>query len=255
MRAVLDLTLPIFRTNMPLNIRLRVINALFQLKKIPQKNAHNPNPICFGKHKIRLKDAEEVQFLIKEIWLEEVYKFPPGIQAEKIADVGANQGLAFLYFKHHFPFAAITAIEPDADNFELLVKNTALIKQEADSFINKAAWNCDEWLSSGTGTSTANKSFVSGNGGNIPAFDFAEWLLTNPQDVVKLDVEGAEAEVMDAVIQRNALTLAKCWFIEFHTERFGSAVFDRVKDAFSGVGYEYSGRGIIGCFYKIDSVE
>lgn len=42
-----------------------------------------------------------------------------------IIDCGANIGLASLWFANAFPQARIAAVEPDADNFEVLCRNVA----------------------------------------------------------------------------------------------------------------------------------
>jgi FkbM family methyltransferase len=46
-------------------------------------------------------------------------------QTPLIVDAGANIGLAALWFARAFPHATILCVEPDADNFALLERNTA----------------------------------------------------------------------------------------------------------------------------------
>jgi FkbM family methyltransferase len=48
-----------------------------------------------------------------------------------IVDAGANIGAATLYFVTTFPNALVVAIEPDVENFELLLKNTAGLNVQA----------------------------------------------------------------------------------------------------------------------------
>lgn len=58
----------------------------------------------------------------------------------------------------------------------------------------------------------------------VAAFDFVEWLKTTarPEDfvVVKMDVEGAEIELMTALIERGAVCLIDELFMECHFDRY-----------------------------------
>jgi FkbM family methyltransferase len=49
------------------------------------------------------------------------FSAPPRV----IVDVGGYTGLSAAYFAHRYPEATIIAVEPDAENFELLTLNTA----------------------------------------------------------------------------------------------------------------------------------
>lgn len=58
----------------------------------------------------------------------------------------------------------------------------------------------------------------------VAAFDFVEWLKTTvrPEDfvVVKMDVEGAEIELVTALIERGAVCLIDELFMECHFDRY-----------------------------------
>lgn len=64
--------------------------------------------------------------VFKQIFIENEYKFDVNREPEFIIDAGANIGLASIYFANQFPNARILAIEPEKENFEILVKNTEL---------------------------------------------------------------------------------------------------------------------------------
>jgi FkbM family methyltransferase len=59
-----------------------------------------------------------------QIFIKNEYKFDVNRNPEFIIDAGANIGLASVYFANQFPNARILAIEPEKENFEILVKNT-----------------------------------------------------------------------------------------------------------------------------------
>jgi FkbM family methyltransferase len=62
--------------------------------------------------------------VFNQIFIENEYKFEVNRQPEFIIDAGANIGLASIYFANQYPNARILAIEPEKENFEILVKNT-----------------------------------------------------------------------------------------------------------------------------------
>ena len=61
----------------------------------------------------------------EQIFLKKEYHFEVNKEPEFIIDAGANIGFASVYFANKFPKARILAIEPEKDNFEILVKNAA----------------------------------------------------------------------------------------------------------------------------------
>src|ERR1700760_4959690 len=58
-----------------------------------------------------------------QIFIRNEYKFDVNREPRFIGDAGANIGLASVYFATQFPNARILAIEPEKENFEVLVKN------------------------------------------------------------------------------------------------------------------------------------
>ena len=61
--------------------------------------------------------------VFREIFIEEHYAVDLGFTPQTIVDVGANIGLASLYFHRKYPKADIVALEPHPGNAELLKKN------------------------------------------------------------------------------------------------------------------------------------
>jgi len=84
----------------PIHIRLR------------NRDFHAPDPLSF-------------YWSYHEIMEERIYDFPDAGKARRIVDLGANTGLASLFFLERFPCAEITAVEADPSLFDLLEKNTS----------------------------------------------------------------------------------------------------------------------------------
>ncbi|MBK8563725.1 MAG: hypothetical protein IPN76_10385 [Saprospiraceae bacterium] len=56
--------------------------------------------------------------------LDEGYNFNLGFEPETVVDLGSNIGLSAVYFATRYPTAKIICVEPEQDNYDLLVKNT-----------------------------------------------------------------------------------------------------------------------------------
>ncbi len=85
--------------------------------------------------------------------IREEYKVFMSMESPKtILDAGANIGTASRFFSNQFPKAEIIAIEPDSENYEILIKNTEYNKNIQclkgglwSSDTNLSIVNDDEW--------------------------------------------------------------------------------------------------------------
>lgn len=140
-----------------------------------------------------------------------------------ILDLGANIGLASIFFHRFFKDAKIIAIEPDEDNFKYLQINTKKIEQinskkkaiwvrETSLYINNDFRDGREWSKS-----------VSDNpkGQLVETITFSEILSEFPDlniDILKIDIEGTERELfLDDKIDE-ILRKVKFFAIEIHDE-------------------------------------
>ena len=163
--------------------------------------------------KVHFKNADELLFGLREIYIEELYKIQFDTSTPYIIDCGANIGLSILYLKEHFPLAKITAFEPDDSNYELLTQNTQDLKDVLT--IKKAVWKENASISF-TGVGTLSSRITTEEGGNvvmIPSVRLKDY-LTQRIDLLKLDIEGAEYEVLKDCAGQ--LSEVRNLFIEYH---------------------------------------
>lgn len=122
-----------------------------------------------------------------------------------IIDAGAYIGSAALYFTQKFPKATILALEPEAANFELLVKNCKEFNKIIP--INAALWSSNttrELNDRFTGqwgytiSNTFNKiSFTRQIVNCLSMDDLISIYKIDTIDVLKMDIEGSEKEVFE----------------------------------------------------------
>lgn len=63
--------------------------------------------------------------LVREVFLDEEYRHPEIVRPDVVFDVGANVGIASLYFHCLYPHATIYAFEPDPILFEKLLSRVS----------------------------------------------------------------------------------------------------------------------------------
>jgi FkbM family methyltransferase len=153
----------------------------------------------------------------EEIFEKEIYKIAFQTPTPLIIDCGANIGISVLYFKALAPQAKIIAYEPDTANFELLQKNTQHLKNvqnvKAAVWINEHDLQFEDVGAQGSKISTGNTAH--GISLKIVKAVRLRTLLQNEAvDLLKIDIEGAEYEVIKDC--KDALSNVKNIFLEYH---------------------------------------
>lgn len=146
-----------------------------------------------------------------------------------LIDCGASNGSAILELENKYGvFDKIYAIEPNPENIrQINSDNSRLIKLEAA--ISKAYGNVHLYLSEGYDGSTLYPDKLSGrinkdNFIEVKAIDFSDWLAIHvSQDdyvVCKMDIEGAEFDVLEHLLKTKKMNLIDVLLVEWHPSRF-----------------------------------
>ena len=129
------------------------------------------------------------------------YHLPPAELGSPgtIWDLGANIGLTMAHFAQLFPCARVLGVELDEDNVGLARRNVAAWGDRCQ-VIHAAVWPSDgEVRYRGWPGGTSNYQVTgSGEGTLVRAVSIAELVREHggPVDYLKVDVEGAEREVL-----------------------------------------------------------
>jgi len=198
----------------------------FALLKIKVRFFNQPNKIIslnIAGFKLNAYDYETAQYLLEEVWLNEDYYFKTNKKEPVIFDCGANIGVSVLYFKALYPESTIIAFEPNPNLFALLKKNVQ-VNQLKDVYIHQVALNAKDeeisfFINENLGSFLSSK--FQHRGGNNEIKVKAEQLsgfMNNFAniDLLKMDIEGAEYEVIQELNEKKLLGTVHKYIVEYH---------------------------------------
>jgi FkbM family methyltransferase len=160
------------------------------------------------------EDYPTDKIVIREIWEEDVYEVKDtrfnlgGV----VIDIGANIGAFSLYAAYHG--ATVYAIEPEPHNLEALKKNIKLNNKE--DIINVCSYAISNYKGTavisdeGGGATIVDDGIFGAEVEVMPLNMFFDLYDIKEVDVLKIDVEGAETEI---ILGASKETIQKCKYI------------------------------------------
>jgi FkbM family methyltransferase len=172
-----------------------------------------------------------------------------------ILDLGANTGYASAFFASRFPAARILAVEPDPGNYKFCLRNVAPDGGRVN-VMQGAVWGKQARLAltrenscDGRDWSTRVVEAAPGTNAEVQGWDMKTLLdmaHQNDVDLVKIDIEGSEAEVFAANASQ-WLPRVRNICVELHDEKCRE-IFMR---ALNGYYYELGKYGEFTCCFNI----
>jgi len=169
---------------------------------------------------------------VKEIFFEQVYgDLVPHVRNPRtIIDLGANIGLATVYFATVFPEAAIFALEPEPSNFAILAQNVRRLSPRCRA-LQAAIWshpcplrvhNADERFHNIFQMQPCEDMPGAIQGLDMPSI--LEKSGFDSVDLLKVDVEGAEVQLFQGDL--SWMPRVRAFAVEFHGDSREVSRFD-----------------------------
>lgn len=186
---------------------------LTRLKALPRYQRVATN--LLGKP-LEIVDALSFRNMYREIFEDQIYRFQTDKQNPYIVDGGANIGLCVLYFKKIYPNSQIVAFEADDEIFSVLQQNIETSGYQDIKLICRALWSSETKLSFMSEGSYAGRIAQDTDPRNkiVETVRLRNY-LDREVDFLKLDIEGAETEVL--VDCANLLGNVENVFVEYHS--------------------------------------
>lgn len=193
---------------------------------------------CPHRWTLTLRPASNDSYTFKEIFIDKVYERITHhiTRVETIIDLGANIGMASIFLQGYWPNAKLICVEPAVDNIELLKKN---LQRSIDCGTCQVLLGA-VWGHSGTilisplekghvNQRSCSEEQEGRRGQLVEAFtvqDIIKLSGFNNVDVLKMDVEGAEAELFRGNV--DWLTSVELLAVEFHGTSRLDGGFDEI---------------------------
>jgi FkbM family methyltransferase len=150
---------------------------------------------------LQFADARSTVPQWDDIFVREHLAFTPQRPSPRILDCGANIGLATLWYKRRFTDARITAFEADPTLAAVLRRNLEVNHIRQVDVVEAAVWSSAGKVSfyaegADSGAVDAVSGETPGPRIEVPAVRLRDWVSGERIDLLKLDIEGAELEVL-----------------------------------------------------------
>lgn len=177
-------------------------------------SSNGPGIARFGGLEIRYLDPLVLAVELKDIFGLRVYDFQRSRNNPTVLDCGSHIGVSILYTKMCHPSARITGFEPDPELFAVLEENLTRNGVQGVELIN-AALHATEGMQSFAAGKDAGHLARPGDSADFEVSTVRLGaFLEEPIDYLKMNIEGAELEVLRDC--RDRLGLVSEMVIEYH---------------------------------------
>lgn len=175
----------------------------------------------FWGYKIHWLNYSTLVWLFLEIFMRNEYKFNPSKNDPKILDLGANIGMATIYFKWLYPNSKIISFEPDKKHFQVLKDNTLdndlsdveYYEKAVTNYTGKITFYTDDKASF---TMSTKKWRMSKIETVVDCISISEVIKKQAVDLLKMDIEWWELDVLKELDVSWNIKYIKEMIIEYH---------------------------------------
>ncbi len=202
-----------------------------------------------GRTTLVLPDGQQVQGLrpleayneYKDLFIQRLYAFHPRREDPLILDGGSYVGLSILWFKLAYPGARVVGFECDPEIFALLQENVRANKLRDVELVNAALAPKEGELpfhasGSDSGSLVPPAGTGTGPARTVRAVRLSPY-LTSEVDLLKLNIEGAEFEVLEEA--RACLRNVRELIIEVHSFAGHEQRLDEILKLLRASGFRY----------------
>ena len=177
-------------------------------------------------YQLSYPDEKTFKGLFDQIFIWQEYAFKTHSETPLIIDCGSNIGLSVIFFRREYPLSRIIAFEPDSEAFGFLKGNIEGNNLSNIEIHNSAVYDVAGMID--FYSDLDRKSFVGMSVTKrlteknlrldvtkVPSVLLSDY-FSEPVDLLKMDIEGAELKVIRELKYKNKLCLVKQMFIEYH---------------------------------------
>lgn len=214
----------------------RVLAALEQLVRTTPQYSTGVVSLPFGA--VQYVDPVSLRIQYDEVFVQHLYDFETASTKPRIVDCGGNIGLTVVRFKQLYPHANVTVFEADPTICLALATNVDSLALPDVRVVCAAAWVRDGQMEfvveGGEGGRLAEKGDI-----RVETVRLAD-TITQRVDLLKLDIEGAEWDVLADLCDSGALRLVDKLICEFHGRRGNREALGSLLSKVSSLGFNFT---------------
>jgi FkbM family methyltransferase len=193
--------------------------------------------VRLGPFVVRITDGPNAYMQYKDEVVRRCYAFVSSSPAPVVIDGGANMGLFSLVTKRDHPGARITAFEPDPEIAALLREN--LDRNGAgDVTIINAALGARSGEATFAADGQAGGALSAAGTTRVRVERLSDWLM-GEVDFLKLNIEGAELEVLREAADAGRLRHVRAMVVEYHGWPDGEQRLGAILQLLEREGFRY----------------
>lgn len=200
-----------------INAKIKKIACMAQLDRLKKMQRFTPGNIKILGWDLDYVDSYALWSCIDVLVYKRWNDFVTDNKDSVILDCGANIGVSVLNYKRHFPGAEIIAFEPDPVIVKVLKRNLTENSASNVKIIEAAVWTENGEMPFFCEGADGSRIVVDGQAElkyhAVKTIDLADFII-RPIDLIKMDIEGAEYDVISHLASR--LELVKNMVIECH---------------------------------------
>lgn len=175
----------------------------------------NKKSVNFLGYKLVIDNFLSFYYEVKYIFKDEIYHFDTKKITPFIIDGGVCMGTSLLYFKKLYPNCKIIGFEPSQNAFKMAQKNVDINKLRDITLINVGLYNSNGKINFSDNEIDSGKIDISGNN-SIEVVKLSGY-INEEVDFLKLNIEGAEYEVLVDLSQSGKIKMIKEMCFEWHS--------------------------------------
>jgi FkbM family methyltransferase len=189
-----------------------------------------------GGFRLRITDGPNAYMQYKDECVRGIYAFQSDSATPRVIDGGANMGMFSLATLRDHPGARITAFEPDPAIFELLRENLERNGARRVTLVNSAIGGVDGEMSFAP-DGQAGGALAAGS--LTVRVEQLSRYLDEDVDFLKLNIEGAELDVIREAAASGKLRRVRAMVIEYHGWPGGDQRLGPLLDLLDAHGFRY----------------
>jgi FkbM family methyltransferase len=178
----------------------------------------NSGTVAILDYKVNGYLLSTTRYLFNDIFINQQYFFAPDSPRPFILDCGSHIGMSILYAKTLYPDARVIGFEPAPDTFRLLSQNIRQNGLRDVTLVNKAVGNkvgTMKFYGDDSLTASLDENRNSGKVTEVEVVKLSRY-IDRPVSFLKLDVEGAEGQVLEDLASEGKLQMIRNITIEYH---------------------------------------